>query len=338
MHAACACNPSGIWRWSLYGLGNAYHAIGNFGEALSYLERSLELRPAQQDPRNRAITLRTLANVLGDTGRGREAIARREEALRTTQIPPEKARITLELIEDRIEVGDLAIAKSLAAPLLAARDLPDPAVRIGATLASARIALAEGDAGSAARDARAAADYYQAHELVSSEFEALLVRARAACAAGARDEALDIAESALQRAEEDSHLQQQPDAARLPVAAAAAGVRVHDRPARAHEFVRRVRGGRSPWRPCDRGSVTGQGTRRLSAQVHGEVRYERERAAPRAVRASGRRSTAAGNVFDRRSPRTMRDWQSCAPRPPAFVAKSICRVGCPPRAGSVPKT
>ncbi len=188
--------------WSLYGLGNTYHAIGNFGEALIYLERSLELRSEQQRPRDRAITLRTLANVLGDTGRRREAIARREEALRTTQIPAEKARITLELIEDRIEAGDLEIAKSLTATLLAARDLPDPGIQIGATLASARIALAEGDAARAAREARTAADYYHAHEMVSSEFEALLVRARAACAAGARDEALDIAETALQRAEE----------------------------------------------------------------------------------------------------------------------------------------
>ena len=98
---------------------------------MSYLERSLELRPEQQRATDRANTLRTLANVLGDTGRGREAIARREEALRATQIPLEKARITLELIDDRIEVGDLGIAKSLTAPLLAARDFTDPTVRIG---------------------------------------------------------------------------------------------------------------------------------------------------------------------------------------------------------------
>jgi len=188
--------------WSLYGLGNTYHAIGNFSEALSYLERSLELRPEQQRPRDRAITLRTLANVLGDTGRMREAIARREEALRNSQIPLDKARITLELIDDRIEVGDIAMAKSLTMPLLAEHDLPDPAVHIGATLASARVALAEGDATSAARDARAAAEYFQAHELVSSEFAALLVQARAACASGSRDLALDIAHIALQRAEE----------------------------------------------------------------------------------------------------------------------------------------
>jgi CHAT domain-containing protein/phosphoglycolate phosphatase-like HAD superfamily hydrolase len=187
---------------ALYGLGSAYHAIGNFGEALSYLERSLELHPEQQAARDRAITLRTVANVLSDTGRGREAITRREEAWRTTHIPPQKARITLELIDDRIEVGDLAIAKSLIAPLLAARDIPEPAVQIGATLASARIALAEGDARSAARDARTAAEYYRSHELTSLEFEALLVQARAACAAGSRDEAHDIAETALQRAEE----------------------------------------------------------------------------------------------------------------------------------------
>jgi CHAT domain-containing protein/tetratricopeptide (TPR) repeat protein len=187
---------------ALYGLGMTYHAIGNFSESLSYLQRSLELRPEQQVARSRSTTLRSLANVLRDTHRGREAIARREEALDTTQIPPEKARITLELIDDRIEVGDLAIAKTLIATLLATRDLPDPAVRVGATLASARIALAEGDAVSAARDARVAADYYRSHELVSSEFAALLVQARAACAAGARDTALDLAAVALERAEE----------------------------------------------------------------------------------------------------------------------------------------
>ena len=187
---------------SLAGLGNTYHAIGNFGEALNYLGRSLELRPADGSPQERAATLRSIATVLSDTGRGRDAIARREEALGIVHGPMDKARVTLELIDDRIEVGDFAIAKSLTAPLLAAGEMPDPTIRINATLASARIELAEGDAASAARDARTAADYYQAHDLVSSEFTALLVRARAACATGAREQALDIAHSALQRAEE----------------------------------------------------------------------------------------------------------------------------------------
>jgi len=187
---------------SLAGLGNTYHSIGNYGEALSYLERSLELRPADKFPQERGATLRSIANVLSDTGRGREAIVRREEALSIAHGPMDKARVTLELIDDRIEVGDIAIAKSLTVPLLAAGEMPDPTIRIGATLASARIELAEGDAKSAARDARAAADYYQAHELVSSEFAALVVQARAACAMGARDQAFDIAGRALQRAEE----------------------------------------------------------------------------------------------------------------------------------------
>jgi CHAT domain-containing protein len=187
---------------ALHGLGNTYHAIGNFGEALSYLERALELRRLEGTPHERGDTLRILASVLSEMGRGREAIARREEALRTAPGALEKARIELELIDDRIAVGDLAIAKSAMAQLLAARDVPDPMTRIGATLASARIALAEGDAAGAARDARSAADYYRSQELVSREFEALLVQARAACAAGARDQALQFAESALQRAEE----------------------------------------------------------------------------------------------------------------------------------------
>jgi len=187
---------------ALYGLGNTYHAIGNFGEAESYLERSLGLRPERQQPVVRVLTLRTLANVLGDTGRIHEAIARREEALHDSRTPLEKSRVTLELINDHIEAGDVAIAKSMNAPLLAARDLPDPAVRAGAILAGAKIALAEGDAAGAARDARVAADFYRSHELVSSEFAALLVQARAACAAGARDEARDAAQSAIQRAEE----------------------------------------------------------------------------------------------------------------------------------------
>jgi CHAT domain-containing protein/tetratricopeptide (TPR) repeat protein len=187
---------------ALYGLGNTYHAIGNYSEALNYLERSLELRRDEQTPREVGITLRTLANVLGDIGRGREAIARREEALRTSQIAPEKARITLELIEDRLEAGDLAVAKTLTASLLATRDFPDPGVRVGATLASARIALAEGDATAAESNARIAAEYYRGHELVSQEFAALLVQARAACAAGMAAKAREIGGLTLQRAEE----------------------------------------------------------------------------------------------------------------------------------------
>jgi len=187
---------------ALLGLGNTYFAIGNFGEALGYLERSLELRPAEREPIQRSSTLSVIANVLGDTGRGREAIARREEALRLAQGPLVKARVTLALIDDRIEVGDLAIAKSLTTQVLAARDMIDPTIRIRATLLSARIALAEGNARSAQRDARIAADYYRTHELVSSEFAALLILARATCAAGAREGALEIAETALQRAEE----------------------------------------------------------------------------------------------------------------------------------------
>lgn len=187
---------------SLHGLGNTYHAIGNFGEALGYLERAIELHSAEQRPYDRDDMLRSLADVLAETGRGRESIARREEALRFAQGPLERAHLTLELIDDRIELGDLAIAKSLTAQLPAASGLPDPTIRIGATLANARIALAEGDARSAQRDARIAAEYYRSKELVTSEFAALLVQARAACAAGARDQALGIAESARQRAEE----------------------------------------------------------------------------------------------------------------------------------------
>jgi CHAT domain-containing protein len=187
---------------ALNGLGNLYHAIGNYGEALNYLERALELRPIDKRPRERAATLRLIANVLDDTGRANEAIARREEALRIAQVPQEKARITVELIDGLIEAGDFARARPLVAPLLAESDMPDPTIRATASLANARIALAAGDAATAERDARTAADYYRTHELTSSEFAALLVQARAACAAGKRERALDIAESTLQRAEE----------------------------------------------------------------------------------------------------------------------------------------
>jgi CHAT domain-containing protein len=186
---------------ALAGLGSTYLAIGNYGEALSYLERSLELRPAKF-PQERSATLRTLANGLKEMDRVREAIPRREEALSLAHGPIEKARVTLELADDRIEAGDLAIAKTLIAPLLAGEQTLDPTIRINATLASARIALGEGDAASASRDARTAADYYRSQELVAAEFKALLVRARAACAMGARDQALDIADEALARAEE----------------------------------------------------------------------------------------------------------------------------------------
>src|SRR5262249_47711812 len=143
-----------------------------------------------------------IANVLAEMGRGREAIARREEAMPIAKGPLGKARVTLDLINDRIDVGDLAIAKSLTAQLLAARDIPDPTVRMCAMLARPRTGLAEGAGAGALGEARTAAEYFRSQELVSSEFTALLTWARAACATGARDQALALADSALQRAEE----------------------------------------------------------------------------------------------------------------------------------------
>jgi len=192
------------WRkgYALQGLGNTYRAIGNFTEALSYLGRALELRPADRAPIERVATLRSIADVLGESGRARDAIAHREEALRLAQGAPLRARVTLELISDRIRVGDLVRAKSLLADLQATPDLADPAIRAGATLENAQIALAEGRLAVAVRDSRIAAEQFRAQELIVKEFGALLVQARAACATGAGSEALEFAQRALDRAEE----------------------------------------------------------------------------------------------------------------------------------------
>ena len=192
------------WRQghALQGLGSTYRAIGNFTEALSYLGRALELRPADRAPIERVATLRSIADVVGESGRARDAIASREEALRLAQGTLLRARVTLELISDRIRVGDLARAKSQLTELLAIPDLVDPAIRAGATLENAQIALAEGRLAVAVRDSRIAADRFRAQELVAKEFDALLVQARAACASGAGSESLEFAQRAMRRAEE----------------------------------------------------------------------------------------------------------------------------------------
>ena len=188
--------------FALQGLGSTYYAIGNFTEALSYLGRALEIRTADRAPLERVATLRSIADVLGESGREQDAIARREEALHLAQGASQRARVMLELIDGWIRVGDLARAKSQLAELLAIPDLSDPAIRAGATLENAQIALAEGRLTVAARDSGIAAERFRAQELIVREFDALLVQARAACASGAGDEALEFAQRAMHRAEE----------------------------------------------------------------------------------------------------------------------------------------
>jgi CHAT domain-containing protein len=188
--------------FALDGIGSTYQAIGNFTEALAYLQRALEVRPAERTPMERAITLRSIADVLALTGRGEEAIAHREAALRLTQGNFDRARVEIELIADRISVGDLTIAKESLAELLATSNVADPAIRASASLAHARIALAERRFDVATREARAAAERFRSQELVIREFDAVLVQARVACASGSRGEALAHADRALQLAEE----------------------------------------------------------------------------------------------------------------------------------------
>ena len=209
--------------------------------------------------------------------------------------------------------------------------MPDPTIRIRRHARERPHSARQGDARSAQRDARIAAEYIQAHELVSSEFAALLVQARAACAAGAREETRsNIAESALQRAEEVRTFSSNPT----------------------------LRA--SLWRPLRPafGFTIGVLARANScggsaaADPLGALRSRKRHAAGRSKifgaastadpsrnrkRTSGAASCSSNwpefvsnwKRCPRRFPRTMRDWKSCARKPPACVARSICRAGCP---------
>ncbi|MBC8025578.1 MAG: CHAT domain-containing protein [Steroidobacteraceae bacterium] len=188
--------------FALDGIGSTYQAIGNFTEALAYLNRALELRSAERAPVERGLTLRSIADVQGEIGRGREAVANREEALRLARSPLSRARVKVELVRDRVDIGDFATAKTELELLMASSDVVDPAIHAFANLEASRIALIEGRLDAAMRDARAAADRFREQELVVKEFEAVLVQARVACARGRRGEALVLADRALQLAEE----------------------------------------------------------------------------------------------------------------------------------------
>ncbi len=148
---------------------------------------------------------------------------------------------------------------------------------------------------------------------------------------------LVYAERALQRAEEIRVFEQQSDAARLAVAAAATGIRFHDQRARACGFLRR--------RPPRRirlaalsivREVAWQGARGFSPTVPGRLRRRSNANERRGELFEQLASVASSWRRCRRQLlRTMRDYPSCARMPPASGREIDLSGRCsPPRAGN----
>ncbi|MEO8063684.1 MAG: CHAT domain-containing tetratricopeptide repeat protein [Pseudomonadota bacterium] len=187
---------------ALHGIGITYEAIGNYPDALAYLDRALALRPVERDRTGRIASLRGSAEVLRDTGRLAESIARRQEALRLSQSPSQRARIGVDIARDQIDSGAAAPARKALDALLADEKLTDPVIRMRAVLERARTETLARELDAAIHDAREAREFFHEKEMVPAEFRATLVQARATCARGDRAGALAVAEQAMTRAED----------------------------------------------------------------------------------------------------------------------------------------
>jgi CHAT domain-containing protein len=187
---------------ALHGIGITYNAIGNYPEALAYLDRALAIRTVDLDRPGRIASLRGSADVLRDAGRLAESMTRRQEAARLSQSPLQRARIGVDLARDQIDSGQTVAARKALDELLADAQISDPVIRMRAVLERARVKMLTQDLDAALRDTREARAFFREKEMVPAEFRAILLQARATCARGDRAAALEVAEQAMTRAED----------------------------------------------------------------------------------------------------------------------------------------
>lgn len=196
---------------SLQGIGAVYYAVGSRSQAIEYFSRALEIRTVAVDPRGRLGTLRSIANALSDSGRWKEALARREEALTLATSPLQRARILVEIGSDTAATGNSDAALKIVEQALTAAPDSNTIVAGRALVERAKLRYMRSEYDAAARDAAAAARIFQTHEMPGAVFGTQLLAARIAHANGNAELASAETDRAIKLAEHVRTLSANPE-------------------------------------------------------------------------------------------------------------------------------
>ncbi|HTU62185.1 MAG TPA: CHAT domain-containing protein, partial [Polyangiales bacterium] len=196
---------------SLQGIGAVYYAVGSRSQALDYFSRALEIRTVQVDPRGRLGTLRSIANVMADSKRWSEALARREEALTLAVSPVQEARLKVEIAVNTAEAGRPDEAWGLIERVVVSSPSSNPVVMGRALMARAQLARARKDFDAATRDTASAGAIFRSRGMPGAQFGATLLAAQVAQDAGRVDVARTKVDEALTLAEHVRTLSANPE-------------------------------------------------------------------------------------------------------------------------------
>jgi CHAT domain-containing protein len=188
----------------LNNIAGVYASLGDQARALDFYRQVVaRLDVAQaQNSRLRMAALRAMANILRQQGHTDEALRMDREALSIAATAAAKARITVQIAKDLIDLNNTREAaanlESVLDPTAASEELD----RARALQVRARLRAAGGDPAAAEADLKAALSTFKAYELPTDEFEIWLALARSRHDRGVVPEAFAAVDQALALAEE----------------------------------------------------------------------------------------------------------------------------------------
>jgi CHAT domain-containing protein len=186
----------------LHNIASVYATLGDQARALDFYRQALVLLNTSPNARIHTAALRAMANILRQQGHAAEALKMDRDALSLAATPATRARITVQVAKDLIELGRSKEAAETLESVLSQNAASDEVVRARALQDRARLRALAGDFAAAEVDLKAALATFKTYELPTNEFEVWVALAQLMRRRGAATDAFAAIDQALALAEE----------------------------------------------------------------------------------------------------------------------------------------